>query len=418
MSHCTNCGAPIGEAIKFCEKCGNAVSATSEQPPDAEWRASNTGAAEPIVHEPMGNMHPPAKPGKKKLLISAIACAVVIAATIAIVVGINLGGPERPLTASELLDLGEKYLLELNYEQALVQFLGVIEIEPMIPRGYTGAAEAYIGLGDTGGAVAILRQGTQMLPDNTEIQAMLDELHPLEVADTSVPEPSVAPVMEPDLVPESESNPEMQLFLRSLLVAYEVGGYESIYASVETVEYQEFIAQVDVYPVIHVDDSEIYGIGLYNYGNFIYIGGYMDLQRSGHGHWLSVLNLQNYQYRFEGEWSNDLPNGTGAIETWYNRVENIDRHPEIPHVVRTETAGVFQDGYYNGSFFYVLYVHTGDVHRFSPTYVLGVGLEIPSPHPGQNNPDYTGYPIAQCHDCEDLYVGIGITSRVSGLDDS
>jgi len=30
--------------------------------------------------------------------------------------------PEQALTSTELLDLGEKYLLELNYEQALVQF--------------------------------------------------------------------------------------------------------------------------------------------------------------------------------------------------------------------------------------------------------------------------------------------------------
>ena len=67
--------------------------------------------------------------------------------------------PVQPLTAAELLDLGEKYLLELNYEQALVQFLAVIEIEPMNPRGYTGAAEAYLGLGREEEAVAILRQG-------------------------------------------------------------------------------------------------------------------------------------------------------------------------------------------------------------------------------------------------------------------
>ena len=54
--------------------------------------------------------------------------------------------PELPLTVAELLDLGEKYLLELNYEQALMQFFKVIEVEPMNPRGYTGAAEAYVGL--------------------------------------------------------------------------------------------------------------------------------------------------------------------------------------------------------------------------------------------------------------------------------
>ena len=89
--------------------------------------------------------------------------------------------PQQPLTAAELLDLGEKYLLELNYEQALVQFLAVIEIEPMNPRGYTGAAEAYLGLGREDDAITILNRGLQVLPNNIEISAMLNELQPQEV---------------------------------------------------------------------------------------------------------------------------------------------------------------------------------------------------------------------------------------------
>ena len=39
--------------------------------------------------------------------------------------------PERPLSAVELINLGERYLLELNFEQALVHFTTLIEIEPM-----------------------------------------------------------------------------------------------------------------------------------------------------------------------------------------------------------------------------------------------------------------------------------------------
>ena len=83
---------------------------------------------------------------------------------------------EKVPTLDELLSLGEKYLLELNYEQALVQFLKVIEIEPMNPRGYTGAAEAYVGLGDVENAVTIFEQGLIELTDNAEIRAFWDEL--------------------------------------------------------------------------------------------------------------------------------------------------------------------------------------------------------------------------------------------------
>ena len=82
---------------------------------------------------------------------------------------------EKPLSATELLDLGEKYLLELDYEQALVQFLKVIEIDPMNPRGYTGAAEAYVGLGDTDSAIAILRRGLDATGD-ADIAARLEAM--------------------------------------------------------------------------------------------------------------------------------------------------------------------------------------------------------------------------------------------------
>ena len=54
---------------------------------------------------------------------------------------------ETALTADDLLDLGEKFLLELDYEQALVQFLKVIEIEPMNPRAIAGAVSSYVGRG-------------------------------------------------------------------------------------------------------------------------------------------------------------------------------------------------------------------------------------------------------------------------------
>jgi tetratricopeptide (TPR) repeat protein len=90
-----------------------------------------------------------------------------------------------PLSAEEFLDLGEKYLLELNYEQAVVQFTKLIEIEPMNLRGYTGAAEAYVGLGEAENAIAILRQGMSMMPDNSELASLLSRLESAATPETS-----------------------------------------------------------------------------------------------------------------------------------------------------------------------------------------------------------------------------------------
>ena len=73
---------------------------------------------------------------------------------------------DNPIAADELLDLGEEYLLDLDYEGAAEQFLRVIEAEPMNARAYTGLAEAYIGQGDTGGAVTALRDGVKLFMAN------------------------------------------------------------------------------------------------------------------------------------------------------------------------------------------------------------------------------------------------------------
>jgi tetratricopeptide (TPR) repeat protein len=97
------------------------------------------------------------------------------------------------LSASELLDLGEKYLLEMDYEQAVVQFTKLIEIEPKNPRGYTGLAEAYIGLGETEKAIDILRKGLEEIPDNPDIQAMIDILTAPETMPEPTPEPASTP---------------------------------------------------------------------------------------------------------------------------------------------------------------------------------------------------------------------------------
>jgi hypothetical protein len=114
-----------------------------------------------------------------------------------------------PLSATEILALGEKYLLELNFEQAIVHFANLIEIEPKNPRAYTGLAEAHLGVGDVASAIAALEQGLLELPGNVEIQTLLDELLPLEeVVSVHVPEPEPAddPAPEPT-EPEPATEP-------------------------------------------------------------------------------------------------------------------------------------------------------------------------------------------------------------------
>ncbi len=89
------------------------------------------------------------------------------------------------------LNLGEKYLTDLNYEEAIVYFNKVIEVEPKNARAYLGSAEAYVAMGDIDSAIAILEQGIAVVDDPTELQAMLAELLGENEAEEELPEDEV-----------------------------------------------------------------------------------------------------------------------------------------------------------------------------------------------------------------------------------
>jgi tetratricopeptide (TPR) repeat protein len=111
---------------------------------------------------------------QKENLLILVAILVVIV-IIAIVIVVSLSGGVGGVSAREHLNLGEKYLFELNYSQALVHFLYAIEIEPMNPRGYIGAAEAYLGLGDMEREIISLELGYERTGDDI-IKHKLEEL--------------------------------------------------------------------------------------------------------------------------------------------------------------------------------------------------------------------------------------------------
>jgi len=96
---------------------------------------------------------------KKRIIISIIVAILTLGIAGIIIFGVTQ--QQSAQTPEHLISLGERFLLEQNFEQALVQFLRVIEIDPMNPRGYTGAAEAHIGLGQVDAAVAVLQRGLE-----------------------------------------------------------------------------------------------------------------------------------------------------------------------------------------------------------------------------------------------------------------
>ncbi len=77
---------------------------------------------------------------------------------------------------AEQLNLGAKYLLEQNYEQAILTYEAIIEIEPKNPAPYLGLADVYISQEDYVKAEEILNIALENIPENAEIQAKIEEV--------------------------------------------------------------------------------------------------------------------------------------------------------------------------------------------------------------------------------------------------
>lgn len=101
---------------------------------------------------------------KKKVFISVGVVIVIVAITI-IAAMIYNSSPHQKL--SKQLSLGNKFLSELNYEDAILAFEEAIKIDPMSEDAYIGITRAYAGLGKYPSAEKVLLKGIYLTNDET-----------------------------------------------------------------------------------------------------------------------------------------------------------------------------------------------------------------------------------------------------------
>lgn len=129
-------------------------------------------SAPPIRRESgLGSIAMSEKKLNKKLIIAVSIIAVVaIIATVAVIVLM----PHRE-TVADVLDLGDRYMSELDYESAIREYKRAIEIDPRAEDAYLKLAEAYIALGDVDSAIEALEDGYSAT-QSERILARLNEL--------------------------------------------------------------------------------------------------------------------------------------------------------------------------------------------------------------------------------------------------
>lgn len=162
---CEKCGGEVRKEKKLfvCDKCG------------AKYGLDYGESCDDACSDKPENVVVSRFSSKKNIIIIALAgvLALGIGGT-AIAIGASNSTTQSAITG---IQLAERYLSELNYEQAVIEFQLVLEVEPMNVDAYLGLANSYIGLGDTEKALEVLHQGLERTGD-ARMQAKIDELMP------------------------------------------------------------------------------------------------------------------------------------------------------------------------------------------------------------------------------------------------
>lgn len=110
------------------------------------------------INDVTSNGYPPKTPiWKSKMFL--IITGICIVAVIAIITTVVLIAGNGKSDIEKRLETANRYLLELDYEQAIAEFEKIIESDPKCAEAYIGLAKAYEGLGDTEKAKEVLKEG-------------------------------------------------------------------------------------------------------------------------------------------------------------------------------------------------------------------------------------------------------------------
>ena len=148
------------------------------------------------------------KLNKKFLIFAIIGIVLVTIVAIASIVPTSVRAKE----VQEQLSLGDKYLAELNYEQAEAIYLAILKIDPKCEEAYIGLANVYIATEQYEKAEEILKKAEEQLGETQAIKEKREELERKRKEQEEKLEPTVTntpiPTATNTPVPTATSTPE------------------------------------------------------------------------------------------------------------------------------------------------------------------------------------------------------------------
>ena len=260
----------------------------------------------------------------------------------------------------EQYDLGQKYLTEGNYEEAILAFTAAIEIDPKQAPAYVGRGDAYAAQAGTLSGADAQALYEKALADYETAASLGDataaeKLAALRVAVTAEP------------------------LLAELYARFSAEDVEGAKTLMRQADYQTLSAGAEAVPLVYEGEPGT-AVAVYG-GNYYYFGGWQNGQRSGRGLWIRAVSdggdLDAVLY--DGQWSGDLPNGEGTI-LWERFADKIQTEEGYTTSVKSVIYGTFLDGMYHGTILEVWHMNDGSVHEWTPiTAVNGVYQPMANP---------------------------------------
>ena len=139
--YCRQCGAYNREDSRYCENCGKPLFAPPPQYPQKD--------------------NEPEKKKRRVIWTAIIAAMTVLLAVIAVVVWIRVG-QERKYT--EQMELGDRYLAEMKYEDAQICFRKAIEFNPKQAQPYIQLSTALVETQQYDEAEEVLTEALEVIP--------------------------------------------------------------------------------------------------------------------------------------------------------------------------------------------------------------------------------------------------------------
>lgn len=308
---------------------------------------------------------------KKWPWIVGVAGAVLVAVLYLVLSGLNT--PQRRVRRA--IDLGERYLTEEKYEQAILQFTDAIEIAQREPEMVQLETEARDGL------TAAVRIGAaaQTRQPGTDVQDAVTWLEQVECRDLEPARPFV----------------EALTLLEQLRDYCAAEDYDSAFGVLSDEGYKETAAElmgldcaVRLFDDTTGQLTAIYGmeVSTENFSDsqsiqvtttaetamaaidtnyMVYYGGHDGDSRSGEGVWLAYQNGNNYLSR--GTWVDDRPNGEFEVRSWQQSLD--------ASVVYRVISGNVADGLWDGTVSWS-FERTDGTDSYEPAFEKGIWVVL------------------------------------------